>query len=368
VSGLLKIEEPFHGAVINWRQGKKTEDCLLINVQGYAPIRDSVVVNGVQAKRSLENFTAQVLLKAEETEIVAISRGSSGHKEHRIRVVLDKLSKPRYQFFIDDNIFFMRDIFKHNYKSLFDCFYLAGLKKLHEKYKTKFTLNLFYDDGENFSLKQFPDRYKSEWLENSGWLKLAFHAYSEFPDRPYQYDNGEKLAKDFDLMKEEIIRFAGKETYSVPSVIHWGMVQPSALPVLAQRGIKVLGGCFIPVESGYDINYLLDDERCAYIWNNEALKDFATGIIFSRVDLICNNTPVDKINSVLESLRNNPAQAEVMNLATHEQYFWPFYFNYIPDHFQRLDTALKWVTENGYECVFLQEGYLFNSRLENPFL
>ena len=47
-----------------------------------------------------------------------------------------------------------------------------------------------------------------------------------------------------------------------------------------------------------------------------------------------------------------------MDLFTHEQYFWPFYRNYIPDHFARLDTALRWVTEHGYKPVFLHEGFL----------
>jgi hypothetical protein len=47
-----------------------------------------------------------------------------------------------------------------------------------------------------------------------------------------------------------------------------------------------------------------------------------------------------------------------MDLFTHEQYFWPFYVNYRPDHFQRLDTAIRWVTENGYQPVFYHEGFL----------
>jgi hypothetical protein len=29
-----------------------------------------------------------------------------------------------------------------------------------------------------------------------------------------------------------------------------------------------------------------------------------------------------------------------------------------PDDFQRLDTALRWVTENGYKPVFYHEGFL----------
>lgn len=49
-----------------------------------------------------------------------------------------------------------------------------------------------------------------------------------------------------------------------------------------------------------------------------------------------------------------------MDLFTHEQYFWPFYHNHIPDHAERLDRAIRWVTERGYEPVFFHEGLLGN--------
>jgi hypothetical protein len=58
-------------------------------------------------------------------------------------------------------------------------------------------------------------------------------------------------------------------------------------------------------------------------------------------------------------LRSRDAnQAEIMDLFTLEQYFWPFYRNYVPDHAQRLDAATRWVTEHGYKPVFFHEGFL----------
>jgi predicted metal-dependent phosphoesterase TrpH len=47
-----------------------------------------------------------------------------------------------------------------------------------------------------------------------------------------------------------------------------------------------------------------------------------------------------------------------MDLFTHEQYFWDFYPHYIPDHFARLETAIRWVAERGYEPVLFHEGFL----------
>ena len=55
----------------------------------------------------------------------------------------------KYNFFIDDNIFFFNDIQKHCYPSVFDNFYLGGLRKAHEKYGTKFTLNCFWKNWHN---------------------------------------------------------------------------------------------------------------------------------------------------------------------------------------------------------------------------
>jgi hypothetical protein len=42
---------------------------------------------------------------------------------------------------------------------------------------------------------------------------------------------------------------------------------------------------------------------------------------------------------------------------THEQYFWPFYVNYLPDHPQRVEQAIKFLTERGYKPVFLQDEF-----------
>ena len=55
---------------------------------------------------------------------------------------------------------------------------------------------------------------------------------------------------------------------------------------------------------------------------------------------------------------DSPDTAEIIDLLTHEQYFWPFYKNYIPDHAKRMETAARFVTEHGYEPVFFHEGFL----------
>lgn len=354
----IQITEPFHGAVLNWRHGEKAADGLKIRVTGKAVEGSRVNVNGVAAQRQGANFHADVVLEKQETNITAAVEGKHGARRDRVRVVWDRHSRPRYGFSIDDSSFFLRDITRKGYASLFDCFFLKMLRDLHRQYLAKFVLNIYYTTGDGFSLPQFPDRYESEWRDNADWLRLAFHAHADKPDRPYQDAPPERLIADFDKVAEQIVRFAGEETYCPPTYTHFAMVRPSAYKPLAERGVRVLSGYFIRNKGKWDINYNLDDRRSEYLSRHEALKDFDSGIVFSRTDMVCNLVPLDGINAALEPLAQDPNLAEVMDLITHEQYFWPFYRSYLPDHPKRLDTALRWLTERGYRPVFLHEGLL----------
>ncbi|MHC1766754.1 MAG: hypothetical protein AB9869_21020 [Verrucomicrobiia bacterium] len=245
--------------------------------------------------------------------------------EARVRVLWDRFSRPRYNFAIDDHIFFLRDIGRKQYSSLFDCFYLKLLRDWHRKYETRFTLNLYFASEDGFNLSDFPDRYRGEWKDNAEWLKLAFHAYADRPDRPYQEASASKLLADYDLVAEQIRRFAGAGTLAPPTNLHWSMARPDALKALAQRGVRVLSGYFRPSNGRWDINYRLDDRRSDYISKHDRLMDFDLGIIFVRDAIVCNATPVDQVAGVLDPLAGGPDPKETVNLLTHEQYFWSFY-------------------------------------------
>ena len=85
--------------------------------------------------------------------------------------------------------------------------------------------------------------------------------------------------------------------------------------------------------------------------------DYDSGLIFSKVEFVIDRTPLDEILPKLEKALANPHTAEVIDLLTHEQYFWPFYGNYMPDHHQRLDRAFAFLSEHGYKPVFLDDGF-----------
>ena len=68
--------------------------------------------------------------------------------------------------------------------------------------------------------------------------------------------------------------------------------------------------------------------------------------------------PLEQIVPKLKRIATDPNQAEIFDLMTHEQYFRPFYSNHLPDHPDRIEAAIRWVTDQGYEPVFLHEGFL----------
>jgi len=354
----IKIEKPFHGAILNRRHGREAAGGLRIPVSGTAPVDVAVSVNGTTASRDGATFSSEIVLGDKETDIVAKAPGPSGKRESRVRVVWDRHSVPRYHFSLDDNSFFLRDIARKNYVSLFDCFYLEMLRRFQTKYKTKFVLNIYFATADGFTLREFPDRYKAQWRDNADWLQLAFHAYADAPSRPYQDAPPEKLIADLKLVNQQIVRFAGEEVCSPPTNLHWAMCRQSAFGPLYQHGVRVLSGYFRGHDGKWDINYRFDGERSEYISQHDMLKDFDSGIIFTNDDIVCNTVPVDRIAATLDPFADNPNRSEIILLLTHEQYFWPFYEHFIPDHEQRLDVALRWVTERGYKPVFFHEGLL----------
>ena len=73
------------------------------------------------------------------------------------------------------------------------------------------------------------------------------------------------------------------------------MVPPAALKPLYEHGVRVLSGFFEQRNGGWDINYFLDDDRSEYLSRHDAHMDFESGIVFSKVDIVCNNVPVRDI-------------------------------------------------------------------------
>jgi len=374
----IRIDQPFHGAVLHGRlkdpvvglvkgiDGKSL--ALKIKVSGETLPNDMVTVNGIECQMKGKAFETEIELRQKTNEIIVKAKSPSNEvRESRITVLWLKNSIPRYRFTIDDTIFCLREIHRNRYKSLFDDYFLGNLRELHSKYGIKVALNLFYEtsveerinvDREQFNLSQFSDQYKSEWQDNADWLRLLFHAKREFPDEPYKNASANTLISDFVEVEQEIKRFAGEKSYLPATVIHWGTIRPDTYNSLAAHGVTSLSGYFTKQNGECRVSYQIDDYRCDYLSKNDFLLDIDSGIVFSRIDMVVNTVPLNAVVPMLERVVTDPNTAEFIDLMTHEQYFWPFYNNYMPDHWERLDRAFAFLTERGYKPVFLNDPHL----------
>ena len=52
---------------------------------------------------------------------------------------------------------------------------------------------------------------------------------------------------------------------------------------------------------------------------------------------------------------------ENFGIVSHEQYTFPYYPNYLPDHMERLDLTARLYTEAGCKPVFFNDGILGNT-------
>ena len=368
---MLEITNLRDGAVLNRHDGRETAEYLEITVRGLTSPQSEVTVNGQPAEKFDREFQATIRLTDRINRITAAAGDAYGERTQTITVVWDKGSFKRYNFFIDDCIFFLRNVAVNRLPSLFDDLFIGRLREIHRKYGACFTLNLFYhDDHHDFALPEFPDTYKAEFQANADWLKLSFHAKSEFPDRPYQSADAATLAADFDLVYGEVCRFAGAECFIAPMVVHWAMTNPENFPVLSERGVRCLAGGYLNAISHIgeshrvavtDIGFHYEQDVARYICGRHLYYDRRWNMFLLDDLVICNYTPQEEIRAAFSGLK--PEQ-DAVNIITHEQYCYPDYFNYIPDHLDRIELACRLAHEAGFRPVFFNRGLLGNPAWE----
>jgi len=69
---------------------------------------------------------------------------------------------------------------------------------------------------------------------------------------------------------------------------------------------------------------------------------------------------IPELKAQLNRLFADPKRDVIYGM-THEQYFYPYYENYLPDHAERLETVVRMIAENGYKFVRFNEGFLGNT-------
>lgn len=300
-------------------------------------------------------------------------------------------------FYIDDVVWVFRDIARQKPKSIFDHHFLKALKKAHDMYGLKVQLNIFFRTDffygmDEFNLSQMPDTYKGEWEANSHWLKLSPHSLQEFPDYPFVNADYDDVAKIFKLIENEVIRFAGKKSFTYAVNTHWLPVSKDGCRAFKDCGAILLGASVGNREEyngdPYSLPYghsqrLLNNRKpetmvftrpsrdesisksiCSYnhfspeisdatLHNLSYYTDRELGLKLKRFcsGTILNLTPLEEIEEELGGYIGN----EFIGYATHEQYFFPDYFAYQEDSGEKVLRSAKYLTENGYEYFFIEE-------------
>ena len=357
---------PIDGDVLMPNDGTLTDNGLSVRVSLSAPEGWSVTVNDMKADMvcSLGDGSA----KYEVTLCINRYRNALTAKASQNNEALDKVifvyrfknAYKKYRLAIDDIIWSIKELaeMKDTYKSIFECPFFALFKRLHDDFGTLVHMNIYFTDGEGFDLTMMPDCYKDEFINNSHWLKLTFHAYADLPDRIYRHSPYSELYKDYHLVTNEILRFAGRETANTSANgLHWGETTVEGARALRDCGINCLIGYYTFDKNGEPaVSYYLNKEQTVHCRGRDFWVDNNEGIIFSKDKMVIDQFKLHDIRPRLDYLRDNrPEEAGLMNFVTHEQYFYRDYKNYQPDYEEKIRTACAWARDNGYAPCFISD-------------
>lgn len=233
---------------------------------------------------------------------------------------------------IDDATQIFQDISFHSYDSIFDNQTMMSLQKLHEKYGLKVTLYVF-GELDTFDLDSFPDFYKTEFQQNADWLKIGFHSITE--QSPEETGLGtEEFLEGFEKVNREICRFAGQDSLAHVLRLHYWYATDPMVEELKERGVEGLL-CGRATNECYNLkekqikNLLLSRDGKLH-----------TEISYYVTDIRLEKT--DDVTGELKKSRND----RIMVIFTHA---WCFAENQ-----DKLEEALKWLTNAGYEFTFLE--------------
>jgi len=295
-------------------------------------------------------------------------------------------------------IWLFRDLTRQRPKSIFDHFYLKMFKEAHEKYGMKVQMNVFYRTDyfygmDEFTLADMTDAYREEFRANSHWLKLGFHAKQEFPDYPLVNVSYDDMVKDFQEIKQEVVRFAGEESFARGVCSHWRPISKEGCRALADNGIKLIN-CTGGEVREYDgdpsclpyghaarllhnrqpetklftrigLNSAIANSICAYNHlttkqieeTNEnccTVYDEQTGVHFKRLlthGVMINLSKLEEMEEEYQKMLS----CAFASFGGHEQYFYPDYFAYQNDHGEKLLKACRIMNENGFRFIFAED-------------
>ncbi len=359
---------PIDGDCVNKYDGRIHDGTLYIDVKIVGDEGLSLTVNDEYPLRYEDGiYKAELPILAYRTNLV-LSDTESG--EVYDKVVVLKLSNPTegVRFSVDDNILFLKDINdnRDKYSSIFDNEYLSVYKEAHDRYGTKFQLNIHYETdyykgfsahSGDFSLDMMTDKFKEEWQKNSDWLRLSMHSRTVMPDEPYKTTDMRRISDDAKAIYRETERFAGAETLCRENTtIHWGECTLGGMRALKNLGLKGAYGYFDLQDNGVPlVSYFYPAELVRHIHERDFWYDTEEDLLFGKIDLVLNLYPHSEIIPRLREICKNPHIAGFLELMIHEEYFYPDYAAHIKEFREMVLDACRFAKEHGYTPRYMDE-------------
>lgn len=350
----IRFLSPIDGDMLNERDGKVIDGCLVTEVKVLAPSGCRIVINGIPALCEYGVYTTNVQLK-DYSNIIHIVDEVSGYTTSMTVYWLRNYTNS-YRLSMDDNIWFLRDIAYNadKYRSIFENPYLGFFKKVHDEYGSKVHFNIYYQD-EEFNLTHMPVKYKSEWRDNSDWIRLSFHALQDKPDMPYINAGYDQVRRDCEMVMEQVRRFAGEEVTGQVTTLHWGEATIDGCRALRNVGYKCQV-CDFNVDNDLPpCSYYLDDEKRRHMSKRFIWKDNSEDIIFTRLAIVTDCHKLENIVPYLDKIWKEPKKSGYIDFCMHEQYFYPQYIAYQSNYREKVLTTVRWAVEKSYKPAFLSE-------------
>ena len=215
----------------------------------------------------------------------------------------------------DDVFSILKDLTDNSdsYTSVFDQPQFKLFKNAYNAYGVKITLNVFYKlSTDSFNLSQVTTKFKTEFSNNSHWLKFAYHATDETV-KPSTLSDAD-LVTDVQNVHGAIDRFAGQR--SIDKVPRFGFfnVSKSGLKALRYRNL-VLGA--LGADDARAENSGLTGVGLYTLQNSDSYLDKENSIHYFKTEPRLDSVSDERIKEIIDTGLSNPNQNQVFILFSH---------------------------------------------------
>ncbi|MBR5439218.1 MAG: hypothetical protein IKV61_03255 [Clostridia bacterium] len=339
----------------------ETTPTVTVDSNGY------VVINGIKTEYKVE----------QEPEITVIDGyiAINGQKtEYLVKESQEESGKTNAKYMhlsFDDVTLCFQNLTTQNYESLFEEPFFANLKSLHNEYGAKFSLFTY-----NSTLNNVPNKYASEFIESSDWLKIGFHSNSSgFSLATSTYAQGESYWNTF---VNNVERVCGT-TSSLDRMPRLEYFAGSKDALLGMKNANLGAMGFLSADDNR-LSYYFNDSVMTYLYDNDYIIDSGNNLLFLSTDIrgdwfynfTTNNVyrkPLkNNVLSELEYRNNNNAflsSFESLIIFTHE---WLVYNGTtVNSKIECILGACEFAKENSLEYDFPQNRVYENCGKESLF-